>query len=95
MYNSQTVDGAFQPNDIFSGLQNLSERQIAIYTDDTLHITPLLDFTAGVRWFNFRETYYLFEGGVYGVVDHVPLTTTAVQKASGFNPRFNLAYRPD
>ena len=29
------------------------------------------------------------------MVDHVPLTTNAVQKASGFNPRFNLAYRPD
>ncbi|QUD89502.1 TonB-dependent receptor [Phenylobacterium montanum] len=92
LYNSQTVDHAFNPNDIFSGLQNLEERQIAIYTDDTWHVTPKLDLTAGVRYFSFRENYYLFEGGVYGVVNHVPLTLNAVQKADGFNPRFNAAY---
>ena len=95
LYNSKTVDGAFNANDIFSGLQNLEERQIALYTDDTWHVTPKLDLTAGVRYFDFKETYYLYEGGVYGVVNHVPLTTNAVQKASGFNPRFNAAYHLD
>jgi iron complex outermembrane receptor protein len=94
-YNSKTVDGAFNADDIFSGLQNLHESQIAVYTDDTWHVTPKLDLTAGVRYFNFKETYYLFEGGVYGVVNHVPLTTNSVQKAHGFNPRFNVSYHVD
>ena len=92
LYNSKTVDGAFNTNDIFSGLQNERETQVALYTDDTWHVTPQLDLTAGVRYFNFQEHYFLFESGVYGVVNHVPLITNAVQKADGFNPRFNASY---
>ncbi|MBA3810621.1 MAG: TonB-dependent receptor [Caulobacteraceae bacterium] len=92
LYNSQTVDGAFHPDDIFSGLQNETEHQLALFTDDTWHITKKLDLTAGVRYFNFKETYFLFEGGVYGVIDHVPLTQNASLSAHGFNPRFNASY---
>ena len=94
-YNSKTVDDAFNANDIFSGLQSEQERQIAIYTDDTWHVTKKLDLTAGVRYFDFAEKYFLFESGVYGVVNHVPLTTNATQKANGFNPRFNASYHID
>jgi len=94
-YNSQTVDGAFNPNDIFSGLQNETDSQIAVFTDDTWHVTPKLDLTAGVRYFDYNEKYYLFEGGVYGAINHVPLTTNATEKASGFNPRFNASYHID
>ena len=92
LYNSQTVDGAFNPNDIFSGLQNETEHQIAVFTDDTWHVTKKLDLTAGVRYFNFHENYFLYEGGVYGVVNHTPLTQHATQTADGFNPRFNVSY---
>ena len=92
LYNSKTVDGAFNADDIFSGLQNMSEHQIALFTDDTWHATSKLDLTAGVRYFNFKENYFLFEGGVYGVVNHVPLTQYATQAAHGFNPRFNASY---
>ena len=94
-YNSQTVDGAFNPNDIFSGLQNESNDQIAVFTDDTWHVTKKLDLTAGVRYFNYSEKYYLFESGVYGDINHAPLTTNAREKASGFNPRFNASYHVD
>jgi outer membrane receptor protein involved in Fe transport len=92
LYNSQTVDGAFEPNDIFSGLQNETEHQIALFTDDTWHVTHKLDLTAGVRYFNFKESYYLYEGGVYGVINHVPLTENASLSSNGFNPRFNASY---
>jgi outer membrane receptor protein involved in Fe transport len=92
LYNSETVDGAFHPNDIFSGLQNLSDYQVAVFTDDTWHVTKRLDLTAGVRYFNFHENYYLFESGVYGVVNHMPLNQYATQAANGFNPRFNASY---
>ena len=88
-YNSQTVDGAFNPNDIFSGLQNEKDTQVALFTDNTWHVTKKLDLTAGVRYFDYNETYYLFESGVYGDINHVPLTTNAKEKANGFNPRFN------
>lgn len=92
LYNSQTVDGAFNPNDIFSGLQNIHEYQIALFTDDTWHATSKLDLTAGIRFFHFHEDYYLFESGVYGVVNHVPLTQNATLSSTGVNPRFNIAY---
>ena len=91
-YNSQTVDGAFNPNDIFSGLQNTNEHQLAVFTDDTWHVTRKLDVTAGVRYFDFHERYYLFEGGVYGVINHVPLTQNSSLSSHGFNPRFNVSY---
>jgi iron complex outermembrane receptor protein len=94
-YNSQTVDGAFHPNDIFSGLQNEHSTQIALFTDDTWHVTRKLDLTAGVRWFNYNENYYLYEGGVYGAINHAPLTENTTEKASGFNPRFNATYHID
>ena len=95
LYNSQTVDAAFHPDDIFSGLQNQSEHQFAVFTDDTWHVTPKLDLTVGIRYFDFSEKYFLFEGGVYGVINHVPLTLNASQKASGTNPRVNVAYHVD
>ena len=94
-YNSQTVDGAFHPNDIFSGLQNSNSRQIAVFTDDTWHVTNKLDLTAGVRYFDYNESYYLYEGGVYGAIDHVPLTENTSEKANGFDPRFNVTYHID
>jgi outer membrane receptor protein involved in Fe transport len=94
-YNSKTVDGAFNANDIFSGLQNESNQQVALFTDDTWHVTKKLDLTAGVRYFDYSEKYYLFESGVYGDINHVPLTTNAKEKASGFNPRFNASYHID
>jgi outer membrane receptor protein involved in Fe transport len=94
-YNSQTVDGAFNPNDIFSGLQNETDNQIAFFTDDTWHVTKKLDLTAGVRYFNYSEKYYLYEGGVYGAINHAPLTENAKENASGFNPRFNASYHLD
>ena len=95
LYNSKTVDAAFNTNDIFSGLQNESDSQIAVFTDDTWHVTSKLDLTAGVRYFDYNEKYFLFESGVYGVVNHVPLILNARQHSSDFNPRFNASYHID
>ncbi len=95
LYNSQTVDAAFQPNDIFSGLQDTNEHQFAVYADGTWHATDKLDLTAGLRYFNFKEKYYLFESGVYGVIDNTPLTTNATLKSNGVNPRANISYHVD
>ena len=94
-YDSKLVDKAFNTNDIFSGLQDVDEHQIAAYVDGTWHVTPKLDLTAGVRYFNFEEKYFLYESGVYGVINHVPLTTNATLKSNGFNPRANVSYKPN
>jgi outer membrane receptor protein involved in Fe transport len=94
-YNSQTVDAAFEPNDIFSGLQDVNEHQFALYADGTWHVTRKLDLTAGLRYFNFEENYYLYESGVYGVINHVPLITNAQLKSNGVNPRANVSYHVD
>ena len=91
-YDSQTVDAAFQKDDIFSGLQDVDEHQLAFYADGTWHATSKLDLTAGLRYFDFKEKYFLFESGVYGVVNHVPLTTNATLKSNGVNPRGNISY---
>ncbi|WP_404366720.1 TonB-dependent receptor [Sphingomonas sp. MMS24-J45] len=93
LYNSQTVDKAFQPNDIYSGLQDVNEHQFAAYADWTWHVTDRLDLTAGVRYFNFKEKYYLYSSGFYGVVNGVPLTTNATLKSNGFNPRGNISFK--
>ncbi|PTS80961.1 TonB-dependent receptor [Sphingomonas sp. HMWF008] len=93
LYNSQTVDKAFQPNDIYSGLQDVNEHQFAAYADGTWHVTDRLDLTAGVRYFNFKEKYYLYSSGFYGVVNGVPLTTNATLKSNGFNPRGNISFK--
>jgi iron complex outermembrane receptor protein len=92
-YDSALVDKAFSSNDIFSGLQDTSEHQFAVYGDATWHITDKLDLSGGLRYFNFKEKYYLFESGVYGVINHVPLTTNATLKSTGVNPRANISYK--
>jgi iron complex outermembrane receptor protein len=95
LYDSQLVDSAFQPNDIYSGLQDTNEHQFALYADGTWHATDKLDLTAGLRYFNFKERYSLFSGGTYGVIDNKPLTTNATLKSNGVNPRANVSYHFD
>jgi outer membrane receptor protein involved in Fe transport len=92
LYNSKLVDDAFNANDVFSGLQDESDSQVALFTDDTWHVTKKLDLTAGLRYFDYHEQYYLFESGVYGVINHTPLTLNAKQSSNGLIPRFNAAY---
>ncbi|MET3471113.1 outer membrane receptor protein involved in Fe transport [Novosphingobium sp. 1529] len=93
LYDSKAVDKAFNSNDIFSGLQDTDEHQFAAYADATWHITDKLDLSGGLRYFNFKEKYYLFESGVYGVINHVPLEQNATLKSNGVNPRANVSYK--
>jgi outer membrane receptor protein involved in Fe transport len=92
-YDSAIVDKAFSSDDIFSGLQDTDEHQFAAYADATWHVTDKLDISGGLRYFNFKEKYYLFESGVYGVIDHVPLEQRATLKSNGVNPRANISYK--
>ncbi len=93
-FNSQTDYQAFQPNDVFSGLQNINEHQLAFFGEGTLTLGKF-DLTGGLRYFDFKQRFDLFYSGVAGsLAPGVPLTQKGVEKASGFNPRAVIAFRP-
>jgi outer membrane receptor protein involved in Fe transport len=105
-YNS-TWDGAFHSNDDFSGLQNINEHQLAIYAEGTYTILPKLDLTVGLRYFDWHQAFNLYFGGSFGCEPCTgatnpatgqiyargsPLVENGDANASGFNPRYSLAY---
>lgn len=63
-------------------------RQYAIFGEGTLKLTDLLDFTAGARWYNFKETRSFISGGLFSNDD----SRTDTTKSNGFAPRFILSY---
>ncbi len=97
---SSLDDGAFQPNDDFSGIQNSGEHQTAVFGQVTYNILPKLDLTAGLRYFDWHQDFVLYFGGVFGASPAassptspgVPLTESGTNNASGFNPRYAIAY---
>ncbi len=97
-YNSQTTDGAFSANDIFSGLQNIDEYQIAGFGEGTFNITDKLSLTAGARVFYWNQKFDLYFGGTYGVDTagaraNQPLIVKDSRHASGVNPRAVISYQ--
>src|SRR5262249_50642203 len=90
---SSTDDGSFAPDTDFSGLQNLEERQTAVFGEVSYDITDRLTATAGLRYFEWRQDFDLFFGGYLGVqAPGVPLTTRDRASTDGVNPRFVLSY---
>jgi iron complex outermembrane recepter protein len=97
---SSLDDGAFQPNDDFSGIQNSGEHQTAVFGQVTYNILPKLDLTAGLRYFDWHQDFVLYFGGVFGASPAassptspgVPLTESGTNNASGFNPRYAISY---
>ena len=61
--------GAFNPNDIFSEYQNPDTRQIAEFIELTYSPTNRIDLTAGARQFNWRQSFSLYSGGLFGALD--------------------------
>ena len=97
---SSLDDGAFHTNDDFSGVQNSSERQVALFGEATYTVLPKLNLTAGLRYFDWHQDFVLYFGGIFGVSPFatspdspgVPLTESGTAKASGVNPRFAIDY---
>jgi iron complex outermembrane recepter protein len=84
--------GAFESNDVFSGLEQQDQRQIAEYGELTYSLGPV-DLTAGARYFNFRQTFDLYYGGIAGALGPgEPLTESGVARESGVNPRAVVNY---
>lgn len=93
-FSSKSDYLAFNNDDPFSGLQNINEHQLAFFGEGTLSLGKF-DFTAGLRHFSFKQNFDLFYSGVAGSLDAgVPLTQAGVEKAHGFNPKFNVSFRP-
>jgi len=100
-YNSAINDKAFTANDIFSGTQNTSDTQTAIFAEGTYTFFDRLDVTAGLRYFDESQKYNLYFGGFYGSVPTYATaaqpfanasTTSSTESAKGVNPKFALAY---
>lgn len=90
---SSLDDGSFGPDADFSGLQNLEERQTAIFGEFAYDFTDRLTATVGLRYFKWEQDFDLFFGGFLGVqAPGTPLTTRDSASTDGVNPRFVLSY---
>lgn len=101
-YNSQINDGAFEPNDFFSGTQNVNSHQIAVFAEATYTFFNQLDLTFGERLFKDTQDFNLHFSGLFGnLVDGTPTTpgtpevSSSSETAKGANPRFAAAYHID
>ena len=97
-YNSQTTAGAFSPDNVFSGIQDIDEYQIAGFGELTFDVTPRFSLTAGARVFYWEQQFDLYFGGVYGTDQlgpnaNQPLTVKDGRSASGINPRFVASWQ--
>jgi iron complex outermembrane receptor protein len=82
--------GPLAPKDhlFFSDL-HYKLKQTAVFGEATVGLTPKLDLTGGVRWYNFDETRTQFFDGMFVGYVSQPGTT----KANGVVPRFIASYR--
>ncbi|HLY59023.1 MAG TPA: TonB-dependent receptor [Stellaceae bacterium] len=86
--------GAFENNDVFSGIQDVDERQVAVYGEVTYTILPHLDFKAGARYFDWTQAFSLYYGGIAGAIaPGIYNTEQGAAHETGVNPRFNLSYQ--
>jgi outer membrane receptor protein involved in Fe transport len=96
---SSLDDGAFNPNDDFSGIQDVNESQVALFAQATYKILENLEITAGWRYFDWHQNFNLYFGGIFGAnpiaaggVPGVPLTEQGKASATGNTPRFAIDY---
>lgn len=90
---SSLDDLSFAPDADFSGLQNLEERQTALFGEVSYDLTDRLTATVGLRYFEWEQDFDLFFAGFLGVqAPGTPLTTTDSASTDGVNPRFVLSY---
>jgi iron complex outermembrane receptor protein len=86
--------GGFDPNSIFSARENIWEHEIGLFSEVTWTPVPRLDLTAGLRYFDWHQNFYLYFGGIAGSLGpDEPLVTQQSADASGANPRFVANFR--
>jgi outer membrane receptor protein involved in Fe transport len=70
--------------------------QKALFGELSYQLTSTLKATAGVRYFNFDNTFSTSEYGFFGPYGDLTVGGSQSEaKQSGFNPKFNLAWTPN
>ena len=87
---------------LFNGDNKYHIEQNALFADGSYDFTNSLTFSSGLRWYRYASSqfdYLYLAGQAYGyyapslLAPAVPPGTVASDR--GFNPRFNLSYRPN
>jgi len=70
-------------------------KQGALFGEATYSVSPKLDLTAGLRYYNFTETRGLIFDGIFtnNNTGTALVTDTGATKANGFAPRFIASYK--
>ncbi len=93
-YNSQTDYLAFTTDALFSGLQDIDERQFALFGEASVTLGAF-ELTGGLRYFNWKQDFDLYFSGIAGARGPgQPLVVSGSAKADGFNPRFVASVKP-
>lgn len=81
------------PDNLFYANQALAQRELAGFGQITYTLLQRLDLTVGARYFNYRQAYDLFFGGLAGsFAPGQPLTENGRTVESGVNPRYVVSY---
>ena len=86
---SRAVANGFGVDSPFNSQLPYDIRQLAGFGEASYEIIPKLKFTAGGRYYNFREDRTITSGGLFANGDTGRRDTT---RSSGFTPRFLLSY---
>ena len=82
------------PSDVeFFDVIPWTDEQVAAFLDGTLNLGQL-KISAGGRVYHYKQVYSYYEGGLDGDPQANNVTGIASSK-TGFNPRFNVEFKPD
>ncbi len=80
---------------LFHELVSQTFEQKAVFGEASYQILPVLKFTAGVRFFDFDNTFNTSEYGFFGPYGTMqPGGSISTEHDEGINPRFNLSFTP-
>jgi outer membrane receptor protein involved in Fe transport len=80
---------------LFHELVSQTFEQKAVFGEASYQILPVLKFTAGLRYFDFDNTFNTTEYGFFGPYGTLqPGSSGSVEHDQGINPKFNLSFTP-
>jgi len=86
---SAAVANGFGPNSPYNADIPYNLKQTAIFGEASYDITDQLTGTAGIRWYDYKESRTFTSGGLFSDGSNQSDTT----KSDGYNPRFLLSYK--
>lgn len=81
--------GAPDDDILFYGDTTNEQQQVAVFGEGTWKFTEALHFTAGLRWFEWKQDFDLYFAGLF---QGGPYTQVGKQSKSEVTPKFALAY---